>query len=103
MGNKDKDKEQIGEGALGGDNTQSPQDAHLANRDLSHEREAALAKQIAEAIAREMAKAHMHYQTLINEKSVDAMPTSFKVTSGALGFTVMDPFDWTEDKAIYQR
>ena len=35
--------------------------AHHANRDLSQEREArdaALAKQVAEAIAREMAKAH---------------------------------------------
>ena len=25
------------------------------------------------------------------------------VTSGANGFKVMDPFDWTKDKAIYQR
>ena len=32
-----------------------------------------------------------------------AMPTSIKMTSGALGFKVMDPFDWTKDKAIYQR
>ena len=31
------------------------------------------------------------------------MPTSLKMTSGALGFKVMDPFDWTKDKAIYQR
>ena len=30
-------------------------------------------------------------------------PTSLKVTSGAKGFKVMDPFDWTKDKAIYQR
>ena len=26
-----------------------------------------------------------------------------KVTSGANGFKVMDPFEWTKDKAIYQR
>ena len=26
-----------------------------------------------------------------------------KMTSGALGFKVIDPFDWTKDKAIYQR
>ena len=31
------------------------------------------------------------------------MPTRFKMTSGALGFKVMDLFDWTKNKAIYQR
>ena len=31
------------------------------------------------------------------------MSTSLKMTSGALGFKIMDPFDWTKDKAIYQR
>ena len=31
------------------------------------------------------------------------MPTSLKMTSAALGFKVMDPFDQTKDKAIYQR
>ena len=50
-----------------------------------------------------MAKAHGHYQALLNEKSAAAMPTSLKVTSGASGFKVMDPFDWSKDKAIYQR
>ena len=50
-----------------------------------------------------MAKAHAHYQASLNERSAAAMPTSLKVTSGANGFKVMDPFDWTKDKAIYQR
>ena len=54
-------------------------------------------------MAREMAKAHMHYQALLNERSAATMPTSLKVTSRANGFKVMDPFDWTKDKAIYQR
>ena len=110
MGNKDKNKDQgdsaaATEGASG-DSITSPQDAHYANRNLSRVREArdaTLAKQVAEAIAREMAKAHMHYQALLNERGVAAMPTSLKMTSGALGFKVMDPFDWTKDKAIYQR
>ena len=31
------------------------------------------------------------------------MPTSLKITSGASGFKVMDPFDWSKDKVIYQR
>ena len=50
-----------------------------------------------------MAKAHMHYQALLNERSTAVISTSLKVTSGASGFKVMDPFDWTKDKAIYQR
>ena len=103
MGNKEKDKEQTSKGALGGDNTQSPQDACHANRDLSHERDATLTKQIVETIAREMAKAHTHYQALFNERSTTAMPTSLKITSRAAGFQVMTPFNWTKDKTIYQR
>ena len=50
-----------------------------------------------------MAKADMHYQALLNERSTAAMPTSLKVTSRANGVKVMDPFNWTKDKAIYQR
>ena len=104
--NKDKNKEQGDrEGASAGSIT-SPEDAHHANRDLSQEREArdaALAKQVVEAVTREMAKAHMQYQALLNERSTAVIPTSLKVTSGANGFKVMDPFDWTKDKAIYQR
>ena len=84
----------------------SPRDVCQAARDLSQEREArdaALAKQVAEAVTREMAKAHAHYQALFNERSTAVIPTSLKVTSGASGFKVVDPFDWTKDKAIYQR
>ena len=76
---------------------------HLDDRDLSQEREAAMQKQIAEAIAWEMAKAHEHYQVLLNGRSTAVMPTSLKVTSSAHEFKVMDPFDWTKDMTIYQR
>ena len=107
MGNKDKNQ---GDSAAIerplGDSITSPWDAHHANHDLSQEREArdaTLAKQLAEAIAMEMAKAHVHYQALLNERSTAAMPSSLKMTFRALGFKVMDPFDWTKDKAIYQR
>ena len=109
MRNKDKNKDQgdsaATEGALR-DSITSPRDARHTNRDLSQEREArdaVIAKQVAEAVAREMAKDHVHYQALLNERGTAAMPTSLKMTSGALGFKVMDPFDWTKDKAIYQR
>ena len=50
-----------------------------------------------------MAKAHAQYQALLNDRGTAAIPTSLKVTLGANGFKVMDPFDWTKDKAIYQR
>ena len=100
MGNPNKDSD----GATG--DLISPRDAHQAACNLSQEREArdvALVKQVAEAIAREMVKAHTHYQALLNDRGVTAILTSLKMTSGALGFKVMDPFDWTKDKAIYQR
>ena len=106
MGNKDKDKDQDSAVTSEGDLT-SPRDAYHTNRDLSHEREAArdaaLARQVVEAVARQMAKAHTQYQAMINDISAAAMPTSFKITSSASGFKVMDPFDWTMDKAIYHR
>ena len=102
MGNPKKDNNR----AISTGDITSSQDACHANRDLRQEREvrdATLAKTIAKAVAREMAKAHAHYQALLNEKSTAAMPTSLKVTSGAPGFKVMDPFDWSNDKAIYQQ
>ena len=89
---KDKNREQDGETTASTKSITSHQDAHQTNRDLSLERESgdtALAKTIAEA--------------LINERSAPVIPTSLKVTSRANGFKVMDPFDWTKDKAIYQR
>ena len=51
----------------------SPWDTHQSNRDLSQDRDAwdaTLAKTIAEAVAREMAKAHAHYQALLNDRGV---------------------------------
>ena len=65
MGNPNKDSD----GAMG--NLTSPWDACQAATDVSWEREArdtALAKQVAEAVAREMAKAHAHYQALLNDR-----------------------------------
>ena len=104
---KTKDKEhQDGETAASSETITSPQEACQSNRDLSWDWEArvtTLAKTITEVVAREMAKAHVHYQALLNDRSAAVIPTSLKVTSGSNGFQVMDPFDWTKDKAIYQR
>ena len=50
-----------------------------------------------------MAKAHAYYQAILNERGATTLPTSLKISSGSHGFRVMDPFDWTKDKSIYQR
>ena len=102
---KAKDKEQDGETAAC-ETITSSQDACQSNRDLSRDREAQdanLAKTIAETVTREMAKAHVRYQALLNERSAATIQTSLKVSSGANSVKVMDPFDWIKDKSIYQR
>ena len=105
MGNKDKTRD--GDAAT----------SNETNRDHSWDqeaRDAALAKTIAQAVTREtqsitevftreMAKAHAQYQDFIKESRASTLPTTLKVTSGLNGFRIMDPFDWTMDKTIYQR
>ena len=63
MGNPNKDSDSgTTEGAES--TTKDARDAHHTARDLSREmeaRNATLARQVVEAIAREMAKAHIHY------------------------------------------
>ena len=110
MGNKDKTRD--------GDAATETRDHSRANRDHSQDREAtrdtALAKTIAESVAREtqsiakvftrqMEKAHAQYQDLLRESHAAALPTTLKVTSSSDGFKVMDPFDCTLDKNVYQR
>ena len=86
-----------------GEGAESARDAHQAAWDLSHKREAALNRQIAEAIAREAAKVTACFEAILNEKSALSLAGSLKVTSGATGFKVIDPFDWTKGETIYQR
>ena len=50
-----------------------------------------------------MEKAHAQYQDLLKETCAATLPTTLKVTSSTDGFKVMDPFDWTLDKNVYQR
>ena len=70
----------------------------------------ALAKQkaeetqsITEAFTRQIEKTHAQYKKLLKETHAPALPPTLKVTSGTDSFRVMDPFDWTMDKNIYQR
>ena len=67
-------------------------------------REAAKETQsMAEAFTRQVEKAHAQYQDLLKESHAATLPTTLKVTSSTDGFRVMDPFDWTMDKNVYQR
>ena len=50
-----------------------------------------------------MEKAHAQYQDLLKETYAAVLPNTLKVTSASDGFKVMDPFDWTLDKNVYQR
>ena len=50
-----------------------------------------------------MAKAHAQDLEAIKENHATALLTTLKVTSGSNGFRIMDPFDWTMDKNVYQR
>ena len=96
-----------------------------ASRDHSQDqesRDAALAKTIAEAVAgafakqkaketklitetftRQMEKTQVQYEELLKVSHTQNVPSTLKVTSSSDGFRVMDPFDWTMDKKIYQR
>ena len=104
---KDKTKDGETTAAETQDGHQDSQRDHSQDhKDHSQDQEArdvTLAQTIAEAVAREMAKAHVQYQAIANEKSAPTLPTSLKISSGSHGFRVMDPFDWTKDKSIYQR
>ena len=106
MGNKDKNRD--------GDAATSTEANRDHSRDWEVARDTALAKTITEAVAREtqsitevfareMAKAHAQYQEAIKGNCTATLPTTLKVTSGSDGFRVMDPFDWTMDKNVYQR
>ena len=71
---KNKDKEpQDGETAASSETVTSPWDTCQSNRDLSQDwevRDTALAKTITKAVTREMAKAHVHYQAILNDRHI---------------------------------
>ena len=60
-------------------------------------------KSITETFQRQMEKTHVQYEELIKASCTQNFPSTLKVTSSSEGFRVMDPFDWTSDKNIYQR
>ena len=60
-------------------------------------------KSITETFQRQMEKPHAHYEEILKASHTQNFPSTLKVTSSSEGFRVMDPFDWTMDKDIYQR
>ena len=110
-----KDKAKNGDAATSTDASRD----HSQNQES---RDAALARTIAEAVARafakqkadetklitetftrQMEKTQVQYEELLKASRTQNFPSTLKVTSSSEGFRVMDPFDWTMDKNIYQR
>ena len=60
-------------------------------------------KSITETFQRQMEKTHAQYEEFLKASRAQNFPSTLKVTSSSEGFRVMDPFDWTLDKNIYQR
>ena len=60
-------------------------------------------KSITETFSRQMEKTHAQYEEILKASRAQNFPSTLKVTSSSEGFRVMDPFDWTMDKNIYQR
>ena len=60
-------------------------------------------KSITETFSRQIEKMHAQYEELLKASCTQNFTSTLKVTSSTDGFRVMDPFDWTHDKNIYQR
>ena len=84
---------------------------HSQNQDVS---QVSLAETIADAVAqqtqaiadvfqRQMEETRAQYEELLKASRAQNFTSTLKVTSSTDGFRVMDPFDWTADKSIYQR
>ena len=107
MGNLSKD-----ENAAASNNTKD-RDQESNSRDQDTQ-DTSLAKAIAEAVAqqtqaiadvfqRQMEETRAQYEELFKASRAQNFTSTLKVTSSTDGFRVMDPFDWTHDKNIYQR
>ena len=96
-----KDKSKDGETAATSETQDDCWDTWWDHSQDQEAREITLVQTITEVVTREVAKAHAHYQAILNERGTTTLPTSLKISSGSHGFKVMDPFDWTKDESIY--
>ena len=104
MGNKDNTRDKTASTS-----SEESRDTALA-RTIAQAVAEAFAKQkaeetklITETFTRQMEKTQAQYEELLKASRAQNFPSTLKVTSGSEGFRVMDPFDWTHDKNIYQR
>ena len=58
---------------------------------------------LTDVFQRQMEETCAQYEELLKESHAQNFTSTLKVTSSTDGFRVMDPFDWTADKSIYQR
>ena len=58
---------------------------------------------LTDVFQRQIEETRAQYQELLKASCAQKLSTILKVTSSTDGFRVMDPFDWTLDKNIYQR
>ena len=115
MGNRSKDENATAENHSR-DRDQESRDASLAR--IIAEAVAQQTKSIVEAVSRQkseetqaltdvfqrqMEETRVQYQELLKASCAQKLSSTLKVTSGTNGFRVMDAFDWTNDKNIYQR
>ena len=115
MGNRSKDENAAAENHSR-DRDQESRDASLAK--IIAEAVAQQTKSIVEAVSkqkseetqaltdviqRQMEETRAQYQELLKASCAQKLSSTLKVTSSTDGFRVMDAFDWTNDKNIYQR
>ena len=58
---------------------------------------------LTDVFQRQMEETRVQYQELLKASCAQKLSSTLRVTSGTNGFRVMDAFDWTNDKNIYQR
>ena len=109
MGNKDKTWDGDAATSTDASRDQESRDTALA-RTIAQAVAEAFAKQkandtkfIMETFTRQMEKTQVQYEELLKASHTQNFPSTLKVTFSSDGFRVMDPFNWTMDKNIYQR
>ena len=113
MGNKDKTRDE--NAATDASRDQESRDTALARTiaeavalqtksiiEMFSKQKAEETQSLTEAFQRQMDKTHAQYEELLKASHAQNFPSTLKVTSSSEGFRVMDPFDWTMDKNIYQ-
>ena len=58
---------------------------------------------LTDVFQRQMEETRAQYEELLKASCAQKLSSTLKVSSGTNGFRVMDAFDWTNDKNIYQR